>query len=156
MSAPPLGGGNNAADGTEPESKISIGKYVDATSVTLMKIAMENRKEKKKDSKKFLKADIHFLESVRKSGDSKARFVFPYMMIHVEDALIKEWNINATGDDRPQETLQLWFDKIAMKYFKTVDGQTWTHSGCTKWDQHKNEEWTDMGDPEFFKDPKLT
>ena len=145
----------------DPETKISIGKFVDAVTVTLMKIAMENKKNKKKTDKKkqnVLKADLHFLDSVSDKDDTKSRFVFPYMMIHIEDALIKNWQINAQGDERPQETLELWFDKVAMKYFKTTDGKVWNRTGCNGWDQHKNESWDEskVSDMTYFKDPKKT
>ena len=69
--------------------------------------------------------------------------------------LVRGWNINAQGDDRPTETLQLWYDKAAMKYFSTTDGEIWAQGGITSgWDQSIDDFW-DAPNSGYFKSPKL-
>ena len=158
VNAPPLrsGAGGQNGESDEAFTKISIGKFVDAATVTLMKFGMEDRKKTKSDGKKLRSADIHFLDSVAKYGDSKSRFVFPYMMIQMQHVLIKGWNISASGDDRPSETLELWYDKVAVKYFKTSDGKVWSLADSGGWDQSANEEWKPTGaEAKYFEDPEI-
>lgn len=154
--APPAKGGKA---GGESFTTITVSKFVDGTSTALMKFAMEDRKKTKADEKKLRKADFHFLHSV--VGDRSeigkpteygrsGRFVFPYLMITLESVLIKGWNITASGDDRPTETLELWYDKAAMRYYYTNDGRVWNGGHAAGWDQSKNDEWKDIPDKGTF------
>ena len=162
---PPIRGGTASGGSSDSEdeafSTISINKFVDVASTVLMKFAMEDRKKTKAakqeegDPEATRVADIHFLTSVRKKDEMKSQFVFPYMMIHLENVLVRGWNINAQGDDRPTETLQLWYDKAAMKYFSTTDGEIWAQGGITSgWDQSTDDFW-DAPNTGFFKSPRL-
>jgi len=162
VSAPPIGGSNQSTE--DPSAKISVGKFVDVATTVLLKFAMEDRTKtktlKEDQGEKVRVADIHFLTSVSstsisKTKDMKSRFVVPYLLIHLENVLVKNWNLTAQGDDRPQETLELWYDKSAMKYFSTTDGAVWIQGGITSgWDQSANKEWT-APNTEYFEDPKF-
>jgi type VI protein secretion system component Hcp len=152
---PPAKGGKA---GGESFTTISVNKFVDGTTTTLMRFAMEDRKVTKADEKKMRKADFHFLHSVmgRQSDAKPGRFIFPYMMLTLENVLIRGWNITAAGDDRPAETLELWYDKAAMRYYRTKDGLVWTGGDVSGWDQSKNEQWTPPDKGTFFEHADTT
>lgn len=119
-----------------------------------MHFAMQDRKVTKADDKKLRKADFHFLHSVMgKTSGPSTRFIFPYMMITLENVLFKGWNVTASGDDRPTETFELWYDKAAMRYYRTKDGLVWTGGDISGWDQSKNEPWDAPDKPPYFAEP---
>lgn len=147
---------------SESFTTIQVSKFVDGTTTSLMRFAMEDRKVTKADDKKMRKADFHFLHSV--SGDKSeigkqvkygmsGRFVFPYMMITLENVLFKGWSVTASGDERPTETFELWYDKAAMRYYRTKDGLVWIGGDVSGWDQSKNEPWDAPNKPPYFSEP---
>ena len=80
--------------------------------------------------------------------------IFPYLMITLDRVLIKGWEISAQGDDRPTENLTLWYDRAAMRYFRTTDGKVWNSVEPKGWDQHADEEWIPSdGEAPYFKQP---
>jgi type VI protein secretion system component Hcp len=153
--APPAKGGKGNG---EAFTTISVSKFVDGTTTTLMRFAMEDRNVTKSDQKKLRKADFHFLHSVmgRQSDAKPGRFIFPYMMITLDNVLIKGWNITASGDDRPTETLELWYDKAAIRYYRTKDGLVWTGGDVAGWDQSKNEQWSPPEKGTYFEHADTT
>jgi hypothetical protein len=123
-----------------------------------MRFAMEDRKVTKANSDKMRKADFHFLHSVMgKQSDARpGRYMFPYMMITLESVLIKGWNITAAGDDRPTETLELWYDRAAIRYYRTKDGLVWTGGDIAGWDQTANRQWTPSAQAIYFEHADTT
>lgn len=156
--APPKSSGGTGSGGAKKEnedafSTISISKFVDGVSSSLMGFAMRDRLVSKSDEQKQRKADIHFLHSV-KSLDKEDRFIFPYLMITLQKVLIRGWNITASGDDRPSESMELWYDKAAMRYYRTIDGKEWIGGQITSWDQYKNDEWQNVeAEAPYFAQP---
>ena len=76
-------------------------------------------------------------------------------MITLDRVLVKGWSINASGDDRPGENLELWYDRAAMRYYRTIDGSVWIGGDVSGWDQYKNEEWKPSdGEAKYFVQPK--
>lgn len=147
------------ADGKKQDqafSTISASKSVDSVSTTLMGFAMSDRKVTKADAKKVRKADIHFLDYVKVRDGADNQFVFPYLMITLGNVLVKGWKISASGDNRPTEDIDLWYDKAAMRYFYTPDGQVWNGGEIQGWDQEAGESWTpSKGEAEYFaEDPR--
>ncbi|MGL4511469.1 MAG: type VI secretion system tube protein Hcp [Lacipirellulaceae bacterium] len=157
--APGATAGGAAAGGEEAFQTMSVSKSVDGVTTLLMGFAMEDRAATKADKKKVRKADIHFLQSVNPSGYSEgqgSRFVVPSLLITLQNVLIKGWSINGSGDDRPSESVELWFDKAAMRYHYTQDGKVWKGGEVKGWDQVKNEPWiVSEGEAPYFKQPDL-
>lgn len=150
--APPAKGGKGGSG--ESFTTIQVSKFVDGTTTSLMRFAMQDRKVTKADDSKMRKADFHFLHSVMgKQSESGARFIFPYMMITLENVLFKGWSVTASGDDRPTESFELWYDKAAMRYYRTKDGLVWTGGDISGWDQSKNEPWDAPNKPPYFAEP---
>jgi type VI protein secretion system component Hcp len=140
------GTGSGGGDGQDEKtfSHLSVSRGVDAASTLLMGFAMADRQATKAGEQvKTRKADIHFLHSV--AGFSKTKdnemYVYPYLMITLASVLVAGWKITAQGDDRPTEQLTLWYDKVAMRYFRTKDGQVWNTVEPKGWDQYNNEPW---------------
>lgn len=156
QSAPIAGANSSGGSGEEAFSEIQISRFVDTVTPQLMAFAMEDRRKKKGDGSKLRKADIHFLHSVMGlNSDKSLRTVFPYLMITLEDVLVASWSITGSGDDRPTESLQLKYDKAAMKYFRTKTGKDWIGGHPAGWDQLKNDFWpqTETDKIEYFKSP---
>lgn len=114
---------------------------------------MQDRKVTKADDAKMRKADIHCLHSVMEKSDRPERFIFPYLLITLEDVLIKGWRISAQGDDRPAENFEIYFDKAAIRYYRTKDGMTWNSSNVCGWDQAANDVWTPPASANYFNQP---
>jgi hypothetical protein len=56
-------------------------------------------------------------------------------MIHLEGVLIKQWRVNASGDERAQEELELQYDRAAMHYVSTKDAKEFRYYGPRGWNQ---------------------
>lgn len=146
--------GSGGSKSEEDFTQLSISKHVDAATTHLMGYAMEDRKVTKADEDKLRKADIHFIDSVRMNTSGTDQFIFPYLMITLDRVLIKGWEISSQGDDRPTESLTLWYDRCAMRYFRTSDGKVWTSVEPKGWDQQANEPWVPSdGEAPYFKQP---
>jgi Type VI secretion system effector, Hcp len=144
------------SDADEAFSTINVAKFVDGASIYLMRMAMQDRAKPKSDEKreKPRKADFHFLHSVAGSmTDATARTVFPYLMITLDNVLLKGWSINGSGDDRPTESVEIWFEKAAMRYMYTRTGKAWMGGLPVGWDQKANEPWIVPADHKFFEQP---
>jgi type VI protein secretion system component Hcp len=153
------GASRSGGAGNEAFTEIQVSRFVDAATPQLMKFAMQDRRVDKGKQVMLRKADIHFLHSVMgNKSETTLRTVFPYLMITLEDVLVTSWNITASGDDRPTESLSLKYDKAAMRYYRTVSGEVWTGGTPAGWNQMTNGDWTEAETSgiEFFKEPKKT
>lgn len=151
------GAAGGGAKGEEEPHTLSISRFVDRVTVQLMDFAMQDRKATKADEDALRKVDIHFLHSVHVYGKHSAaeedQYIYPYLMIALDRVLVKGWSISAQGDDRPTESLELWFDKSAMRYHRTNDGKNWIGAEPKGWDQHDDKAWTPGGDFKYFIKP---
>jgi hypothetical protein len=105
--------------------------------------AMEERSKKKSTDVDELAADIHVLGSVA-FKDSKERFVYPSLMIHLEKVHVSEWTLDGSGNNRPSESFKLQYDKAAIRYGVTPDGKSYDPATAVGWDQNANARWTDI------------
>ncbi|MEN1678602.1 MAG: hypothetical protein AAGJ46_03345 [Planctomycetota bacterium] len=141
----------------EEPNTLNVTRSVDRASVELFDFAMRDRKATKADEDNARQVDIHFLHSVHvyKSDNINCedQFIYPYLMIALDRVLFKGWEISASGDDRPTETLTLWFDKSAIRYDRTSNGRDWNHASPRGWDQHDNKEWLPGAEFKYFTQP---
>jgi type VI protein secretion system component Hcp len=110
---------------------IEVGKSFDKSSIHLMQAACGG-------GSLGAKADIHCLASgvsVDKPQDSV------YLKFTLENPMIASWQISGDEDDRPNETVQLWYWKIALEYY-TWDGKTHKSAGKRGWDRTTNKSWS--------------
>ncbi len=159
QSAPIAGANRSSGAGNEAFTEIQVSRFVDAATPQLMKFAMQDRRVEKDKRELLRKADIHFLHSVMGNiSEANLRTIFPYLMITLEDVLVTSWNITGSGDDRPTESLSLKYDKAAMRYYRTKEGEVWTGGTPSGWNQFENKDWTEgeTSGIEFFKEPKKT
>lgn len=126
----------------EDRSELSFSKITDSATCDLMYLAMQDRLKVKGEASDMLTADVHFLEII--DGTPTA-----YLKIALENVLIKSWNIDGSGDDRPTESVTLEFDKCALQYLSSTDGKTFSPAGQKGWDQIANESWTPANNPYF-------
>jgi type VI secretion system secreted protein Hcp len=119
--------------GKKEEQELSIEKSVDSATVYLMYLAMKGRSGSESG---FFSVDIHLIQASTDGGALAA-----YLKIRIENAMITQWDINATNDDRPTESLKIWFNKSAMKYRTTQDGVTFSTHGPLGWDEQGNKDW---------------
>lgn len=140
------GGGDGK--GHKDFAELSIEKQVDSTTCYLMYLAMEERQTKKgvgQENKRKISADIHVLASVQ-AGSTPGRYIYPSVLIHLEAVNILSWNIAASGDGRPTETLKIRYDRAAMIYCATADGKTFMQHGPKGWDQTQNKDYDSSGE----------
>lgn len=134
-------GANQGSDNTSTFTAMNVSKSVDMSSINLMKLAMECRGRpgaQDQVKQQALTADIHFVGSLGIPG--RDSYIFTFLRIHLDTVTIEDWQINASGENRPQENFKLAYEKAAVCYSKTKDG-----SDITKvqfgWDQKENQEW---------------
>lgn len=115
--------------------EMAIDKTVDSATVYLMLAAMKGRSL---GDKAVVAVDVHMVEN-RDEG-AKA-----YLKIRLENALIKDWNLNASEDARPSESISIWFNKACIAYWSMEldkhKNPVYTRHGPHGWDQQENKEW---------------
>ena len=129
------GAGASAGGATKKKEDftgMTLTKYIDAATCWLMFTAMQARMSKKGSNR--TKADIHVISSVM---IEQKRFIYPSLMIHLENVLVQQWSINGSGDERPEEEITLMYDKAAINYRGTPTGGKFQDfpPGGTSWDQ---------------------
>lgn len=120
--------------GKKEEQELSLEKTVDSATVYLMHLAMKGRSVSTESG--FFSVDIHMIQASTDGGSLAA-----FLKIRIENAMIKEWEITADEDNRPTESLRIWFNKAAMKYRSTKDGVTFSTHGPLGWDEQGNKDW---------------
>ena len=115
------------------DQELSISKSVDCATVYLMYSVMKGRKDS--GTKSTCSVDIHLVQTTEQGGGVKA-----FLLIRIENAIIKDWGIDGSGDDRPTENLKIWFNKAAMKYLATTDGKIYVTHGPKGWDEQENKD----------------
>ncbi|MAD80380.1 MAG: hypothetical protein CMJ50_05990 [Planctomycetaceae bacterium] len=102
-----------------------------------------------------LMVDIHHVGSV---WTEERMSIVSHFLVHLEKVEIKNWSIRASGDSRPEETLELLYEKAATCYRglgKTGDVLPTDIAG---WNQAKNKPWDlkEMKQDYFPNFPKKT
>ncbi len=149
----PGGAGTAGGQGQEDFTHVSIQKQIDTSSVSLMLLAMKERKHKKgvdPKKEKKISADIHVISSVSLEKQESGRFHYTSLMVHLEAVNVQGWTLTGSGDTRPTEVVTLRYDKAAMVYISTANGSVFQVIGPKGWDQTKSDtfEWT--ADPKYF------
>lgn len=126
--------------GKHETQELSIDKTTDSATVYLMQLAMKSRSESA--SAQPVNIDIHIVEPYSKADGStdEAKPMRAYLKIRIENALVQSWKLNASSGDRPEESLSIWFNKAAIKYYGSKDGKTFTTYGPVGWDQYGNKD----------------
>jgi hypothetical protein len=133
-----LNGSASTTNNQSLETTVSLAKQIDTATCDLMFLSMRDQ-EKKTGDESFIKADIHVLSSVKITRPgSTAAHVFPNLMIHLAGVLVKQWNVQGNGDDRPTEDVTLLYDRSAIQYVHTKDGKLFMPHRARGWDQTKH------------------
>jgi type VI secretion system secreted protein Hcp len=145
------GGGRDIQTGAADPQEVSITKNVDRATPYLMFRAVQDRSPGNANNP--VSVDLHCVETqpwdyrVSKGGMAKSETksdLKAYLKICLGRALIKSWSISADEDNRPTETLSIWFNQVAvlyrqMKIERDSKGETPTVSfipyGPKGWDQ---------------------
>ena len=117
------------------DQELSISKSIDSATVYLMHSVMKGRKDSGTNS--TCNVDIHLIQN---KNIDEGIGMQPFLLIRIENAIIKDWGIDGSGDDRPTETLKIWFNKAAMKYRATMDGKIYVTHGPHGWDEQENKD----------------
>jgi type VI protein secretion system component Hcp len=139
-------GNNDSAKKTK--ASVTVNKPVDSATCNLMFLSMVHKAgarglpslsaaEKKKLTN--LMVDIHYVGSV---STKKGVSTVSHYLVHLEKVEIKEWSIQASGDSRPGESLELLYEKAATCYrglgesgiVQPEDIAGWDQAGNCKWD----------------------
>ncbi len=127
--------------GKSESQELTLDKSVDAATVYLMHGAMKGRTEAGNSG--FYSIDIHVVQSrydEQENSTSKSS-VKPFLKIRIENAIIVGWDLSASADERPTESLRIWFNRAAMKYRASSDGKTYDTYGPLGWDEQANKDW---------------
>lgn len=134
--------------GKHETQELSIDKSTDAATVYLMQLAMKSRSESA--GAQPVHIDIHLVQN-RTELDGTVdpdKPIRAYLKIRIENALVQSWKLSASDDERAEESLSIWFNKAAIKYYGSKDGKTFTTYGPVGWDQYGN---TDFKSNELSK-----
>jgi type VI secretion system secreted protein Hcp len=110
---------------------ISVNKTFDCSSPDLMKFACGG-------GKICDKAEIVLIATGADMAEAKNNV---YLKFTLDSPLIASWNISGGEDERPTETLTLWYYKIAMTYSQ-FDGTVYTPKATRGWDRIGAKEWS--------------
>ena len=123
---------------TKKDQSLSIEKFTDAATVYLMQLAMKSRSQNAGSVPVCI--DIHVIETRGfREGNSDVEKVRPYVLIRIENAFVTNWSLSGSDDDRPAESLDIWFSKAAIKYYGWNDSsKTFKAFGPVGWDQYDN------------------
>jgi type VI protein secretion system component Hcp len=140
----PAGGKGDKGE-KKDRAEMSLSKQVDSVSSSLLFLAMQERKSKKGTSREKelqLEADIHVVSSLQ-AGAEGDRSTYTSLMVHLEAVNVVDWQLSASGDSRPTETVKLRYDRVAMIYIATADGKVFRVDPPKGWDQTENKpfEW---------------
>jgi type VI protein secretion system component Hcp len=132
-------GGRDVTLGKRDETTITLNKNLDSASCALMYQAMNERFVAKGREGKPATADIHFIENIgsgtRSKSGKEGQGVVAYLRISLGTVKVRSWNISGSSDARPNESVTLWFEQLAMKYESSVDGKVYKLAGEASWDQ---------------------
>lgn len=87
-------------------------------------------------------AEIKFLETITSGTESKN---VCYLQFKLDNAFVKSWEMSGSDDDRPEEKIVLWYNKIAFCYFYTPDGKEFKFAGDCAWDASSGAVWASPG-----------
>ena len=90
-------------------TKMQISKAVDATTVYLMRYAMERASP---GTATTLDAEIHVIGSMT----DEEKTVYCQLRVYLQDVFITSWEVSGSGDGRPTESVELQYGKGAMCY----------------------------------------
>ncbi len=137
------GGDRDLETGRGESQELTIGKTIDRASVDLMLAAMRDRSDSGPPPQIAVKID--FVTSLAyELTDEKVRDedVHAYLKIRLGKALLKQWSIDGSGDERPTESLTISFNQSAATYYASADGgKTIQTFGPKGWDQQSSAEY---------------
>ena len=136
----------------EPEkdfTSVRISKPVDSATSYLMQMACEDRKETVGTAKSKRMADVHVLGSMQVGAES---YIVPWVMVHLEVVLVHGWSMDASGDERPSESVELWYERASMVYVFHDKKQGLFRSEQRGWDQKKHGPWRCPNGQTVFND----
>jgi len=64
-----------------------------------------------------------------------------YLKFKLDSPIIASWNISGGEDERPTETVSLWYYKICLIYSQ-FNGTTYTPGSPRGWDRMGNKQWS--------------
>jgi type VI protein secretion system component Hcp len=111
--------------GVAEAGAVNVTKQMDISSVYLMKEATGGGTSPDK-------CEIHFISSGLDA--SKKDQYSTFLIIELERPVIKKWGINASGDDRPSESIEIMYNTIKMKYTWFSGGSKKSEAGPAGWD----------------------
>lgn len=111
--------------GIAEAAPVNVKKAFDVASCDLMKMATGGGVSP--DA-----CEIHFIESGQTSGHGTE--YSPFLEIKLERPVVKKWSIDASGDERPSENIELMYNKIVMVYTSLDAKGSATKSSEKGWD----------------------
>ncbi len=113
--------------------ELGLDKEVDSASVYLMHLAMKSQASV---DMRFVAVEIHVLED-RAIEKAEKGVVRPFLKIRLENALISGWELNGEEDGKASESITVWYDKAAMKYYAVSPNAPTQEHGPLGWDHMK-------------------
>jgi type VI secretion system secreted protein Hcp len=110
---------------------ITLNKTFDKSSPDLMKYACGGGKI----------CDTATISLVATGADMATAANNVYLKFTLNCPIIASWNISGGEDERPTETVSLWYYKICLVY-SVFDGTTYTPMSPRGWDRMGNKEWS--------------
>lgn len=104
---------------------VNLTKTMDIASVDLMRMATGGGASPSQCLIEFIQSGV--------GGADSGKYV-PYLQITLKRPVVKKWGINASGDDRPTESIEIMYNSIEMKYMSTDDKGKQQTFGPKGWD----------------------
>ncbi len=127
------GGTEDINIGVGELQECTISKSMDTASARLMQFAINGNSPGV--------AEIHFV-NVPKDGPPTT-----YLIYKLDRCFVKSWSTSGDADDRPTEEVAFYYNRIALQYYQTKDGNSYTDGGTASWDRTKDTPWSGHGIP---------
>lgn len=115
-------------------SEISMNKSLDTASTWLARKAIAGSS--------CGPARVKFVQTITDSDSTQKNVVFLDMKL--EGVFVKSWSVSGSGDDRPEEDVTIWFNRLAYTYYHSADGINYgSPSRIVSWDKSTAAPWTD-------------
>jgi len=111
--------------------EVSLSKSMDAASTGLARKAIAGSS--------CGTVDVKFVQTITDAGENQKNVVF--LQMKLDNVFVKTWNISGDEDDRPNEEVTLWYNKIAFTYFMSGDGDKYKCCGTASWDKAAQAPW---------------
>lgn len=129
-------------------NSVSCEKFVDVATSALMYLSVCDKLKDRNGEQvavDLLAADIHFVEvaasALGSSGKADQSHAVTFLKIALENVSVDGWSFSGSDDERPNESFNLKFERIAIQYIQYDDSGNMKPVNAHGFSQNPYEKW---------------